>query len=99
MPDRPQKITFAEMRDMGVRGLLIYFPDYKCSHLIEMSGDRWLSDLEPRLSSGGAGRDFRAGIERGWLAVAARERDIREVYRRRPGIVCLNKGTFISPGA
>jgi len=21
MPDRPQKITFAEMRDMGVRGL------------------------------------------------------------------------------
>jgi hypothetical protein len=24
MPDRPQKITFADMRDMGVRGLLIY---------------------------------------------------------------------------
>jgi hypothetical protein len=23
MPDRPQKITFADMRDMGVRGLLI----------------------------------------------------------------------------
>jgi hypothetical protein len=43
--------------------------------------------------------DFRAGIERGRLAVAARERDIREVYRRRPGIVCLNRGTFISPGA
>jgi hypothetical protein len=26
MTDRPQKITFAEMRDMGVRGLLIYCP-------------------------------------------------------------------------
>ena len=24
MPDRPQKITFAEMRDMSVRGLLVY---------------------------------------------------------------------------
>jgi hypothetical protein len=23
MPDRPTKITFADMRDMGVRGLLI----------------------------------------------------------------------------
>jgi hypothetical protein len=37
----PQKITFAEMRDMGVRGLLIYCSDYKCSHLITMGGDRW----------------------------------------------------------
>ena len=52
-PDRPRKITFADMRDMGVRGLRIYCSDYKCSHLITMSGDRWpddmrLSDLEPR---------------------------------------------------
>ena len=52
MPDRPNKITFADMRDMGVRGLLIYCADYKCSHLITLSGDRWsddmrLSDLEP----------------------------------------------------
>jgi hypothetical protein len=51
MPDRPQKITFAEMRDMGVRGVLIYCADYRCSHSIAISGDRWadevrLSDLE-----------------------------------------------------
>jgi hypothetical protein len=26
--DRSQKITFAEMRDMGVRGLLVYCADY-----------------------------------------------------------------------
>jgi len=25
--DRPQKISFAEMRDMGVRGILIYCAD------------------------------------------------------------------------
>jgi hypothetical protein len=50
---RPQKITFAEMRDMGVRGLLIYCADYRCSHSIAISGDRWpddvrLSDIEAR---------------------------------------------------
>ena len=33
-PIRPTKITFADMRDMGVRGLLIYCSDYKCSHSI-----------------------------------------------------------------
>jgi hypothetical protein len=67
MPDRPQKITFADMRDMSVRGLLIYCSDYKCSHLVTMSGDRWpddmrLSDLEPRLicsSCGKRGADVR----------------------------------------
>jgi hypothetical protein len=50
---RPEKITFADMRDMGVRGLLIYCSDYKCSHLVTMSSDRWpdgmrLSDIERR---------------------------------------------------
>jgi hypothetical protein len=28
-----EKITFREMRDMGVRGLLVYCSDYHCSHL------------------------------------------------------------------
>jgi hypothetical protein len=47
-----QKITFAEMRAAGVRGLLIYCSDYRCSHWKAISGDRWpdsvrLSDLEP----------------------------------------------------
>jgi hypothetical protein len=44
MTARRQKITFAEMRDMGVRGLLIYCSDYKCSHLITISG-RWPDEL------------------------------------------------------
>ncbi|MCP3382864.1 hypothetical protein NLM31_21080 [Bradyrhizobium sp. CCGUVB4N] len=52
-PDgRPIKITFAEMREMGVRGVLIYC--CSCGHHIAMSADRWpdevrLSDVEPRL--------------------------------------------------
>ena len=49
----PTKISFGDMRDMGVRGLLIYCADYRCSHSIAISGDSWpddvrLSDLEPR---------------------------------------------------
>ena len=55
MPDRPQKITFAEMREMGVRGLLIYCADYRCSRSIAISGDAWpddarLFDLEERFT-------------------------------------------------
>ena len=53
------KITFAEMREMGVRGLLIYCADYRCSHSIAITGDRWpdhvrLSDLEPLHGKRGA---------------------------------------------
>ena len=34
MADRPTKITFAEMRDSGVRGLLIYCADsHDCDQL------------------------------------------------------------------
>ena len=29
---RQKKITFGEMRAAGVRGLLVYCSDYKCSH-------------------------------------------------------------------
>ena len=41
IPNRPEKITFGEMRDSGVRGVLIYCSDFRCSHWIEMSADWW----------------------------------------------------------
>jgi hypothetical protein len=49
---RPMKITFGEMLASGIRDLLIYCSDYKCSHSTTISGDRWpddvrLSDIEP----------------------------------------------------
>jgi hypothetical protein len=31
MTARPQRITFAEMRESGVRGLLVYCSDYRCA--------------------------------------------------------------------
>ena len=63
----PEKITFREMRESGVRGILVYCTDYKCSHSIELSADRWpddvrLSDLEPRFvcqACGHRGADVR----------------------------------------
>ena len=60
---RQQKITFAEMRAAGVRGLLIYCSDRHCSHWTTMSADRWpddryfVVDLPRGLASGQPGRD------------------------------------------
>jgi hypothetical protein len=52
-----QKITFAEMREQGIRGVLICCADYHCSHSVAISGDRWpdevrLSDIEDRFTCG-----------------------------------------------
>ena len=67
MSDRPQKITFAEMREMGVHGLLVYCADYRCSHSITISGDGWPDDV--RLSD----------IEAGFVCTACGKRgaDVR----------------------
>jgi hypothetical protein len=61
MPDRPQKITFAEMRDMGVRGVLVYCADYQCSRSIAVMADQWpddlrLSDIEDRFTCTACGK-------------------------------------------
>jgi hypothetical protein len=59
IPERPnQKITFAEMRSAGVRGILVYCSDYRCSHHVAISGDRWpddvrLSDIDVGLKAKG----------------------------------------------
>jgi hypothetical protein len=45
MNTRPTKITFVEMREMGVRGVVVYCSDYRCSHSTAVSADRWPDDL------------------------------------------------------
>jgi hypothetical protein len=68
---RPQKITFAEMRSAGIRGLLVYCSDYRCSHSLAINGDRWpddarLSDLEVRFvckACGTRGADVRPDFD------------------------------------
>ena len=37
----PQKITFGEMRESGVRDVLIYCRDHHCSHYVETNADGW----------------------------------------------------------
>ena len=41
MVARAPKITLGEMPSSGVRGVLIWCSDYRCSHHIEMSADQW----------------------------------------------------------
>ena len=55
------KITFAQMREQGVRGMLVYCSDFRCSHSTAISGDRWsddlrLSDIEPRFVCSACGK-------------------------------------------
>ena len=76
---RPTKITFADMRDLGVRGLLIYCSDYRCSHSTAISGDPWpddvrLSNIEPLFvcqSCGKRGGDVRPDFNWNKQPVAA----------------------------
>jgi hypothetical protein len=61
MSDPVQKITFAEMRAAGVRGVLIYCSNYRCSHSTCLDADRWpddvrLSDIKPAFVCAACGR-------------------------------------------
>jgi len=40
-----QKITFAEMRAAGVRSVLVYCSDYRCSHSTSLDADQWADDI------------------------------------------------------
>jgi hypothetical protein len=57
-----QKITFAEMRSTGVRGILVYCSDYHCSNWTRLDADhRWagdvrLSDIEPLFTCQACGK-------------------------------------------
>jgi len=64
------KITFGEMRAMGLRGILVYC---HCGHHVALRADRWpddfrLSDIEPRFvcaGCGSRGADIRPDFESG----------------------------------
>jgi hypothetical protein len=63
-PARPTKVTFAQMREQGVRGVPVYCADYRCSHSTAISADRWpdyvrLSDVEDRFTFSACGKRAR----------------------------------------
>ena len=56
-PDgRPLKITLGDLRSTGVRDLIVFCQDYRCSHNVKLSAeyvDRWsdelrISQIDPR---------------------------------------------------
>jgi len=67
----PQKITFGEMRASGVRDVLVYCRDHRCSHHVSVCADRWpdhirLSDIEPGFvctACGKRGADVRPNFQ------------------------------------
>jgi hypothetical protein len=76
MVDHPQKITFAEMRAAGVRRVLIYCRDFRCSHLnvVPDDADRWpdelrISDIEDKFVCSACGKRG-ADIRPDWQSVA-----------------------------
>jgi hypothetical protein len=77
------KDHFAEMRDMGVRGILIYCADYHCNHSVAVIADRWpddirLSDIEPRFTCSACGKrgaDVRPDFN--WNKTPARQMGFR----------------------
>src|SRR6476646_4174881 len=85
MTTHPQKITFGEMGTSGVRDVLVYCRDHRCSHHITISAERWpdhmrMSDSEPDVvctACGKRGAEIRpkfsqARMGTGYLAAAAR---------------------------
>jgi hypothetical protein len=46
---RPQKITFAEMRSMGLSRVLVYCADYKCARHIVVDGAQWTQAMKARI--------------------------------------------------
>jgi hypothetical protein len=57
----PAKDHLGDMREQGVRGVLIYCSDYRCGHSMATSGDRWpddlrLSDIEGRFTCTACGK-------------------------------------------
>ena len=70
------------MRNSGVRGVLIYCSDYKCSHLVTMSDDRWpddmrLSDLEPRFVCSACEKRGAVEAALAFIAVGAHDGETR----------------------
>jgi len=77
MTPYPTKITFGEMRDSGVREVLVYCRDHRCSDSTTISADRWpdnirLSDVEPNFVSvcgKKKGAEIRPKFKLGWARV------------------------------
>ena len=83
----PTKITFGKMRTSGVRDVLIYCADYKCSNWIRVNTDQWsvdvrLSDLENQFTCTACGRKgAEVRPDFGWNT-QVRSKTTREAFKK-----------------
>jgi len=61
LTDRPQKITFGEMRASGVHGVVVFCSAYTCSRCVTLSAEKWaddvrLSDIESQFICSACGK-------------------------------------------
>jgi hypothetical protein len=66
-----EPVQRSEIRDTGVRGILIYCADYHCSHSLAISGDRRpddvrLSDIQDRFARAPCGKWRRRSADFNW---------------------------------
>ena len=64
MTTTPQKTTFGEMREFGVRDVLIYCRNHRCSHSTTLSADQWPDNI--RLVRRGARTSSAAACGHAW---------------------------------
>ena len=85
-----RKITLDEMRASGVRDVLIYCADYKCSNWIRVRADQWsaevrVSDLENQFTCTACGRKG-AGVRPDFdWNTKLRSKTMREAFTRAMG--------------
>jgi hypothetical protein len=107
-----KKFTFGEMRAVGVRGVLIYCRDYRCSQWTRLDADRWsdgarLSDVETGLvctACGKRGADVRPDFN--WARKSVEMMGYREEMKSagpkpRSGMQmpCFTESIKVSPKA
>ena len=95
-----QKITFGETRSSGVRDVLIYCRDHRCSHYVEVNADGWpddvrLSDIEPKFTCTKCGKRARISgrtfRRRGWGLLKVVLALLQEAPHRFAGAACWHR--------
>jgi hypothetical protein len=96
---RPIKITFGKMREMGVRGVLVFCSDYKCARSQAISADQWaddtrLSDIEDRFvckACGKRGAEVRPDFNWGKRQVGGMGYRWRELKHGGPSVTAARQ--------
>jgi hypothetical protein len=92
----PQKITFGELREMGIRGVLICCADYRCNHSGAVMADQWADDIKLgcRISRtvSPARSAAREALTFGQISTGMGSRSLRWAIGKVPAALCCERG-------